>query len=364
MGHALRQELVAGGGVLQSFMRAHGSPVRSQRSAPFLLVMLYLMVLTTPARPAQIQSADPPPGKIYRVGFSQFGDHAALNTVRQGFVDGLRDGGFIEGKNLVFEYQNAQGDVANARNIAEKFIADGVDLLAACATPNALATIKVARGGKVPVVFGCVTDPVASGVLTSLDRPTGINVTGLYDSLPVAELMEVLAEILPRAKTLGTVYNSGDANSVRGNAIAKAMAAHRGFRWVEAHIASSAEVKTAVESLVGRVDVFYMLEDNTLASAFDAVVKTARENRIPLFSLDTTSAKRGAVASYGTDEYKMGYAWATQVAVPVLKGSNPATLAPVPYKIHNLYLNTASAAFYNLLLPLTLRQSAYETYDK
>lgn len=330
----------------------------------FFLVLFSLMVFAASAHPAQVQSADPLPGKVYRVGFSQFIDHPALNTVRQGFVDGLRDGGFIEGKNLAFEYQNAQGDVANARNIAEKFIADGVDVLAACATPNALATIKVARGGKVPVVFGCVTDPVASGVLVSVDRPTGTNVTGLYGSQPVAELMDLLVEIQPKAKTLGTIYNGGDANSAHANAMAKAMAAQRGLRWIETQITSSAEVKTAVESMVDRVDAFYMVEDNTLASAFDAVVKTARENRIPLFSLDTTSVKRGAVASYGTDEYKMGYAWAKQVAVPVLKGSNPATFAPVPYKTFNLYLNTASAAADNLTLPPTLLQSAYATYDK
>jgi hypothetical protein len=60
----------------------------------------------------------------------------------------------------------------------------------------------------------------------------------------------------------------------------------------------------------------------------------------------------------------MGYAWAKQVAIPVLKGGNPATLVPVPYKIHNLYLNTASAAFDNLTLPPTLLKSAYQTEDK
>jgi putative ABC transport system substrate-binding protein len=337
---------------------------RSRRPAPIFLITLCLVVLATHGQWAVAQSVQPPPGKVYRVGYSQFIDHPALNTVRRGFDDSLRDGGFIEGKNLVLEYQNAQGDVATARNIAEKFMADGVDLLVACATPNVLATIKVGRGGKIPVVFGCVTDPVASGILTSVDRPTGTNVTGLYSSLPIAELMDVVAKILPNAKTLGTVYNSGDANSVQGSAVAKALAAQRGLRWVEAHITSSAEVKTAVESLVGRVDVFYMLEDNTLASAFDAVVKTARQNRIPLFCLDATSAQRGAVASYGTDEYKMGYAWAKQVAIPVLKGGNPATFAPVPYKIYNLYLNKAAAAFDNLTLPPVLLQSASEIYDK
>src|SRR5579872_4619857 len=74
------------------------------------------------------------PGRVYRVGFSQIVDHPALNATRKGFLDGLKAAGFIEGTNLVFEYQNAQGDVGNARNIAEKFLADKVDLMAPCTT--------------------------------------------------------------------------------------------------------------------------------------------------------------------------------------------------------------------------------------
>ena len=303
-----------------------------------------------------------PSAKTYRVGFSQIIDHPAINTVRQGFFDGLRDGGFVEGRNLVLDYQNAQGDVANARNIAEKFIAGGVDLLVACGTPNVLATIKVARGGRIPTVFGCVTDPVSSGILAVPDQPTGTNVTGLYGTLPAAELFDLIARILPGAKSFGTIYNSGDANSVRGNSIARKLAEERGLTWIEAHITSSAEVKTAAQSLIGRVDVLYLVEDNMLASAFDAVVKAARDT--PLFSLDTTSVERGAVASYGIDHYKMGYEWARQVAVPVLKGADPASLVPVPYKVHELYLNTAAAARDKLTLPPALLQSARHIYEK
>ena len=79
----------------------------------------------------------------------------------------------MEGQNLTFLYQNAQGDVGNARNIAEKFLADGVDVLTPCTTPNVQATVRVAKGGKTPVVFACVTDPVAAGILAVGDAPVG-----------------------------------------------------------------------------------------------------------------------------------------------------------------------------------------------
>src|SRR5215470_15708799 len=65
--------------------------------------------------------AQPQPGRTYRIGFSQLVDHPALNATRQGFVDGLKSEGFEVGRNLAFDYQNAQGDVGTARSIAEKF---------------------------------------------------------------------------------------------------------------------------------------------------------------------------------------------------------------------------------------------------
>ena len=130
--------------------------------------------------------AQPQPGHAYKVGFSQLVDHPALNATRQGFIDGLKAEGFEIGKNLNFDYQNAQGDVGTARSIAEKFLADGVDLLAPCTTPVVQATIRVAKDSKTPVVFGCVTNPTAVGVLQSLDKPTGTNVTGFYTVPPLS----------------------------------------------------------------------------------------------------------------------------------------------------------------------------------
>ena len=313
-------------------------------------------ILVAASLGANAQTAAPVPGKTYRIGFSQIVDHPALNATRQGFLDGLKAAGFVEGKNLIFQYQNAQGDVGNARNIATKYVADGVDLLAPCTTPNVQATIRVARGGAIPVVFGCVTNPVEVGVLTSLDKPTGTNITGLYGAQPVRELLDLVMEVLPKAKTIGTIFNGGESNSVAANAIAKAEAEKRGLRWVEVQITGSAEVKTAVESLVGRVDALFTPQDNTLASAFDAVVKVTRDNRIPLFSLDTSSVARGALAAFGVDQYKLGVAWASQVAVPVLLGRDPASFVPVPYRIFDLYLNTATAAADGLTIPPAVLQ--------
>src|SRR5262249_20700471 len=128
--------------------------------------LLGFALLAGGAAPALAQQAtEPQPGRMYHVGFSQIVDHPALNETRRGLIDGLAKAGFIQGKNLSFEIQIAQGDVANARNIAEKFLADKVDMMAVCTTPNTQAAIKVAQGSTIPVVFGCVTNPVEAGIL-------------------------------------------------------------------------------------------------------------------------------------------------------------------------------------------------------
>ena len=309
---------------------------------------------------AQTSSAKtgPVPGKTYKVGYSQIVDHPALNAIRQGFLDALKAAGFVEGKNLVFEYQNAQGSPNNVRNIAEKFVADGVDILAPCTTPNAQATVKFARGGKIPVVFGCITNPVDAGIVASLDKPTGTNVTGQYSLPPAAQIIDLIAQLMPDAKTVGTIYNGGESNSVSTEKLAKAEAEKRGLKWVEVQVTSSAEVKSAADSLAGRVNVIFTPQDNTLASAYDAVLKSARDAKLPLFSTDTTTVARGAVASFGVDEYKQGEAWAKEAAIPVLLGRNAATIVPFYYKDYELYVNTAAAKAVGLTIPPAVLASA------
>ena len=303
------------------------------------------------------------PGRVYRVGYSQIVDHPALNATRKGFLDGLTAAGFVEGKNLIFEYQNAQGDVGNARNIAEKFLSDKVDLMAPCTTPNVQAAVRVARGTGVPVVFGCVTDPVAAGLLAAVDKPSGTNVTGTYGFPPVVRMFDLIAQVCPNAKRIATIYNSSESNSATYDRLSKAEAEHRGLVWIEVPITSSAEVKTAAESLIGRADAVLLGQDNTVASAFDAVVKTARDNKLPVFSFDATAAERGAIAALGQNQYQMGVDWAKELVVPVLLGRDPGTIVPVPYRAYDLLLNAAAAAAVGITLPPEVTKTAAKVFD-
>jgi len=334
------------------------------RSRTGTLTLLATMVMALAAPAAFGQSTSPQPGRVYKVGFSQIVDHPALNETRRGFVDGLKQAGLEEGKNLVFLYQNAQGDVGNARNIAEKFVADGVDLLAPCTTPNAQATVRVAKGGKIPVAFGCVTDPVSAGILDSVERPSGTNVTGLYNPLPIAELFDLFLKIQPNLRTAGAIYNASESNSVTINRQAKAEAERRGIKWVEATVAGSADVKTTAESLVGKVDAFVLGQDNTVASAFEAVVKTAQDHKLPIFSMDPQAPARGAVASLAASQYAQGMLWATGLAAPILLGTDPAKLAPIRPRAFELQVNVASAQAAGLTIPTDILDKAARVHGR
>jgi putative ABC transport system substrate-binding protein len=314
------------------------------------------------AGPAAAQS--PEPGRTYRIGFSQLVDHPALNATRQGFIDGLKSAGFEIGKNLVLDYQNAQGDVGTARNIAEKFLAGGVDMLAPCTTPVVLATIRVAKDSKTPVVFGCVTNPVQAGVLQRADQPTGTNVTGFYTVPPVGRNLDMFLAIKPGIKTVGTIYNSGETNSEALNKLAKAEAEKRGIAWVAATITSSAEVKNAADSLIGRVDAIVTLQDNTVASAYEAVIRAARDGKVPWFALDVLAVERGAIAGLAQHQYQNGVDWARKVAVPVLGGKAPGTIVAVEAEVFETHVNLAAAKSVGLTVPASMITQATKVFGQ
>jgi putative tryptophan/tyrosine transport system substrate-binding protein len=329
---------------------------------PVVLVALLIGAGVSAVALAQAQS--PAAGRTYRIGFSQIVDHPALNATRQGFIDGLKSAGFEIGKNLVFDYQNAQGDVGTARNIAEKFLADRVDLLAPCTTPVVLATIRVAKDSKTPVVFGCVTNPVEAGVLQSTDKSTGTNVTGFYTVPPVGRNLDMFIAIKPNIKTIGTIYNSGETNSEALNKLAKSEAEKRGITWVAETITSSAEVKNAADALIGRVDAIVTLQDNAVASAYEAVFKAARDAKIPWFALDVLAVERGAIAGLAQSQYQNGVGWASKVAVPVLGGKDAGTIVPVEAEVFETHVNVAAANSVGLTVPAPIVSRATKVFGQ
>src|SRR5690606_31772047 len=176
-----------------------------------------------------------------------------------------------------------------------------------------------------------------------MEKPGG-NVTGTIDNHPdaIPNTIKFLKEQL-NAKNIGMVFNSGEQNSRAQIDIAKKTAEELGIKIVEASASTSAEVKQATESLLGKVDSFYIITDNTVVSALDSVVDVANSNKLPLMVGEFDSVRNGGLAAYGFEYYDIGYE-AGQMAVKILKdGVKPADIpAQVPQNL-KLVMNKETA---------------------
>jgi len=309
-----------------------------------LLVALLLVAFSFVAQAAPL-----------KVGITQIVEHPALDKSRQGFIDRLTELGYVEGTDIVYDIQSAQGDMATAQTIARKFQSDGVDLVLAIATPTAQAAAHVIKD--TPILITAVTEPVAAGLVESIARP-GTNVTGTSDLTPVKAQLELLKEIVPHATRVGVIYNAGEINSVVQVDIAKEAAAELGLTIVEATAGNSSEVLQAAQSLQGRVDAIYVPKDNTVVAALESVLQVGIEQKIPVFAGETDSVERGALASYGLDYFQLGYKTG-MMAVDILQnGVNPGDI-PVGYPDDlGLVINADAAAKMGVTITDSMRSKA------
>lgn len=275
--------------------------------------------------------------KTYTIGFTQFVQHASLDEASKGFKKALEE----KGVEVEYDEQNAQADQNNTITIANNYVTQGVDLIFANATPSAQAALNATKD--IPVVFTSVTDPVGAKLVQSMEKPGG-NVTGTSDANPeaISSTIKFMAEEMG-IKKIGTVYNTGEQNSITQVKSVEKEAKKAGMELVEASVSTSADVKQATESLVGKVDAFYIITDNTVVSALDSVIMVANDKDIPLFVGELDSVKKGGFAAYGFDYFDIGHQ-AGEMAAEILKdGKKPADI-PVqfPQKI-KLVINEKAA---------------------
>ncbi|MED4203703.1 ABC transporter substrate-binding protein [Neobacillus mesonae] len=288
------------------------------------IILCGLLLLLSACGAESKETAGEKKEKVVKIGISQLIEHPSLDAAREGFIKALKDAGYEEGKNLKIDYQNAQGDMNTNMPIAQKLVADKNDLILAIATPSAQAVVNSTK--TIPVLFTAITDPVGAQLVKSLEQPGG-NVTGTSDTHPEAikNTIATIKKFIPDAKKVGIIYNSGEPNSVVNVKNAKDALNASGLEAVETTISASSEVKQAADSLVGRVDVFYIPKDNTVVSALESVITVANAHKIPTFVGEGDSVKRGTFASYGFDYHDLGYTTG-KMAVEILKGKKPSEI--------------------------------------
>ena len=290
------------------------------------------------------------------VAVSQIVEHPALDACRNGLLDGLKDAGFIEGENLIFKFQTAQGNPATAAQIAKQFVGESPDVLVGIATPSAQALANATQ--TIPIIYSAVTDPVGAKLIKNIAAPEG-NVTGLSDISPVAQHVNIMQQIIPGLKTIGVVYNPGEANAVSLVELLKAAANEKGLAIAEGTASRTAEVQAAAQAVASKSDIIYAITDNTVASAIAALINAADSVKTPVFGAATSYVEDdngkpvGAVAAVGFDYYQVGYQTAEYV-VGILQGKNISDMAAKIAKGTDIYINPAAARKNGVVLPESL----------
>lgn len=281
-------------------------------------------------------------------------DHPALDAVRDGMLEELKRQDFEAGKKLRWEYQSAQGNVATAAQIARKFVGDNPDVIISIATPTSQALVAATK--TVPIVYSAVTDPVLARLVPSL-APSGTNVTGVADPLPLDQQIALIKRVAPTAKRIGIVYNPGEVNSVSAVEELRKLLPAAGMTLVEAPAQRSADVSTAVRSLIGKIDLLYTNTDNQIVSAYDVVVKISQEAKFPIVSGSTDGVKRGAVAAVGINFHSVGVQTGKMVA-RILRGEQPGKIASEVSTAFELHVNRGAAQKLGMTLPPDLIKDA------
>lgn len=237
--------------------------------------------------------------RTFKIGLVQIVDHPILNITRDSYVDELEKLGYVRGKNLDIYLKNAHGDIATISTILDSFINKRVDLVLTISTPctqNAINKIK-----DIPVVFATVANPfiIDAGVDDNDHLP---NVTGVYGSVPMDKLMELVTGIIPDVRKVGVLWNEAQANAVFNVSQLKKVLKEQypEIIFVPSIVSGSSEVYEHALSLVAKnIDAFVLPPDNTVYSAIDAVIKAADSRKIPVIMGDIAHTGNGIMASIG-----------------------------------------------------------------
>ena len=261
---------------------------------------------------------------VFRIGISQFITHQSLDATREGFVDELAKQGYVEGKNIEIDLQNAQGEQRNLKTISQQ-LAESSDVVLAIATPSAQSLANTTQ--TTPVIFSAVTDPVSAKLVESREHPGG-NVTGTSDqsSDAISTQINLIKKVLPKAKTIGILYTQSEPNSVVQKDEAKRLLEEKGFTVVEKTILDSNNVKAAAESLMAEVDMVFVPTDNIISSTIETVKQVSIKHKVPVFGGSTEMIAVGGLYNYGTNYEELGRQTA-RMLIRVLKGEKPENIA-------------------------------------
>jgi ABC-type uncharacterized transport system substrate-binding protein len=321
-------------------------PEMTRNAALFLLVSLSL---------AGCGGGSSGPAMAHKIGLVYFAPEDGADLCMKGLFDGLKEQGIEEKVNLEVRRSHAQAEIANIPMLIQNYDGSDVDAIVAMTTPVLTAAAGMARSK--PVVFTYVYDPIAAGAGKSPADHLP-HVTGVGSFPPVQDTVDTIQRLVPGVRSVGTLYNSSEANSVKVVGVARGIFKERGIDLQEIAITGTNEILQAAQVLTHRdIQALWVTGDNTALQGFDAIVRAARDAKLPLIINDPEFVQRGALVAVGIGWYETGKA-ASKVLARVLNGESPQNIPFENVAVKKLVLNQDVAKTLGITFPAEMVQAA------
>ncbi|MEI6414716.1 MAG: ABC transporter substrate-binding protein, partial [Pseudomonadota bacterium] len=284
-----------------------------------LIITLAAAVLASPLSAFAQQQ-----GKVWRIGFLGGGSASSFESLLSELRQGLRDHGYVESRNVAFEYRYADGVYGRLPVLVDELIHLKVDLIVTEGTPSTLAAKQATSS--IPIVMAQIGDPVATGVVASLAKPGG-NITGSSSIQTELDLkrLEILKETVPRLTCVAVLLN-------RNNPLHQfdplASAVHTlGLELEPVWVGSAEEIPVALTAVVRetRADGLLVRDDAMFRNSQKTIADFALKNKLPNIFGSGTQAAAGGLMNYGPDRQAM-YRQAAVFIDKIFKGAKPSEL--------------------------------------
>jgi putative ABC transport system substrate-binding protein len=295
-----------------------------------------------------------PENRPFKVGLVYLLQHPAIDQGIDGFKTELQKIETEGGAKFEVTYSNAFGEPKNVNGIIASFQQQNVDVIVALTTPCAQIAEKMVTDK--PVIFVGVSDPIGAGLVKTLDRGLD-NVTGTTSQDPNFETLELAKKLFPSMKKVGIVYSSSEANSVSilNNLDEKIKNKNLDVQILRKAISTTTEILPATKVLLSEVDAMFLINDNTVVSSVDLLVKESTKSKKPIFASDVDSVKKGALFTFGLNYKDEGTASADILKTILLDKKLPSQ---IPIYVNNKYYLYVNNELFNYPIDKALVSSA------
>ena len=291
--------------------------------------------------------------KTFKIGVINLAP--AFDPIMEGFKAGMEEAGYSEGKNIEYIYDGPAANPDALNTVIANLKSEQVDLVLSFGTLATLRTKEGLEGTDIPIVFGPVTDPVASGIIKEILKPGG-NITGIQTGNPTPKRLDWLMRFVPTIKRISVFHNPNDNSSIQALGALKETAPQFNVELVVQEASTADEIKAQLNNLPDDVDAIFMLASAVFEANIKEFVATANARKLPLAAPATANVWDGALTSYGHDNVLLGKQ-ASGLAKQILQGISPSNL-PVESADLLVSINVKTAETIGLTIPDDLLRSA------